>query len=97
MAEGQHVPAWKRLGLTLKHAKDVPTPSPQSANEKSQSSVADNDKGAKRSRDETGSPQNIKKIKLSNAVPVSSPVHKHQTGLSTQSSATPLKENISIR
>lgn len=52
----QHVPAWKRLGLTLKHAKDIPLPpSPVAANEGQKT---------KRRHDETDESQTPKKRKV---------------------------------
>lgn len=75
---GHHVPAWKRLGLTLKHAKDVAEPSPQSqSHSKRSSDHHDHDHD-----------QNIKKRKLSDEAHPSSPAPKK---LPADALATPSK------
>lgn len=89
----QHVPAWKRLGLTLKHAKDLPpSPSTQSATPSGHAAESETqanaNKHTKRSREDAQDAQHTKKRKLGNGTDPSSLAAQQQTA-TTVHAATP--------
>ncbi|KAH0292933.1 hypothetical protein M436DRAFT_69484 [Aureobasidium namibiae CBS 147.97] len=78
----QHVPAWKRLGLSLTNAKDT-APLPASPATSS-----------KRSRDDADTPKGFKKQRLENGVNQSSPAPKQLQPSSVASISSPMPSKL---
>jgi hypothetical protein len=81
MAE-QHVPAWKRLGLSLTNAKDTPLPASPATS-------------TKRSRDDADTPKGFKKQRLDqNGANLSSPAPKQLQSSSVASLSSPMPSKL---
>lgn len=85
MSAEQRVPAWKRLGLTLKNAKDIaPEPSSPATNSSS-----------KRSRDDADTPKGSKKQRLDqSATNASTPAPNQSQSLSVNSISSPMPSKL---
>lgn len=78
----QHVPAWKRLGLSLTNAKDTAPPPASPAT------------STKRSRDDADTPKGSKKQRLENGVNTSSPAPKQLQPSSVASISSPMPSKL---